>query len=77
MKLYAIKSPDGKIIDHQPEYEKCWTWESAARCCPELRDMATLSGSWWRKAERKGYRCVEVRLVEVTTAAPDGEGENT
>ena len=63
MRLYAIRRPDGTIIKTNVDYHKQWAWEYAGEVDAYLDSIRTLSGSWWRKAERKGYRCVEVELV--------------
>lgn len=64
-KWYAVKGPDGEWVQcgEPVNDQKQWSWEAAARHDPVLRGMCALSGSWWRKAERLGYRCVEVELT--------------
>jgi hypothetical protein len=63
-KLYAIQRPDGTIIQ-EVEDAKTWAWEACARVDKALDEFRTsMNPGWERKAIRRGYRCVEVEVVQ-------------
>jgi len=78
VKLYAIKRPDGTLIQtYGPTKTDAWRYAAS------IDDgLLALLPSWTyidpRRANRHGYRCVRVKIVEITdTTAPDGEGEKS
>lgn len=62
--MYAIQRPDGTIIQ-EVEDAKTWAWEACARVDKALNEFRTsMNPGWERKAIWRGYRCVEVEVVE-------------
>lgn len=58
MKLYAIKRPDGTVIQAEPSYGESHAWFNAYvfECPSPLNNI--------EHSKNLGYRCVEVQLVE-------------
>lgn len=61
MKLYAIKRPDGTVIQAEPSYGESHAWFNAYvfECPSPLNNI--------EHSKNLGYRCVEVELAEPGT----------